>query len=187
MKNLAVIFPGIGYTKERPLLYYSKKLARQFDYQVISVSFGELPDPKDFGDPERRKALMELALSRSRSALKDVDFSSYDRVIFISKSLGTVVAAAIAAETEAEIEQLYFTPLEETFLYAKKGVGIVFFGTADPWADYRKTLHSAEALELTCHLYENANHSLETDSVLVNLQILNKIIQIAEELFNSAN
>ena len=184
MKKLAVIFPGIGYTKDRPLLYYSGRLAIQLGYEIIRVDFGELPDPKGFGDPEKRKVLITLAMDRCRAALGEVDFSSYDKIVFISKSLGTVSAAALAAETDANINQLYFTPLAETFHFAKKGVGTVFFGTADPWADYKKSLHSVESLELTCHLYENANHSLETDSVSVNLQILTKVMRIAEEILS---
>ena len=29
MKKLAVIFPGVGYHTDKPLLYYSKKIASQ--------------------------------------------------------------------------------------------------------------------------------------------------------------
>ena len=184
MKKLCVIFPGIGYTKDRPLLYYCSKLAKQSGYEVIHTDFGKLPDPEAFGDPEKRKGLLKLALNRSKEALSKTDLPSYDKIFFISKSLGTVVAAAFAAEYEAKIGQIYFTPLDETFLYAKKGIGTVFFGTADPWTDYRKSLQSSESLDLTCYLYENANHSLETGSVSVNLQILDEVIHITEELLS---
>ena len=41
MKKLAVFFPGIGYTADKPLLYYSRKLAAELDYEedggVISI------------------------------------------------------------------------------------------------------------------------------------------------------
>lgn len=30
-KKIAVLFPGIGYHTDKPLLYYSKKLARKRD------------------------------------------------------------------------------------------------------------------------------------------------------------
>ena len=34
MKKLAVFFPGIGYTVDKPLLYYSRKIAAEQGYAV---------------------------------------------------------------------------------------------------------------------------------------------------------
>lgn len=34
MKKIAVLFPGIGYTCDKPLLYYSAKLAAEKGYEV---------------------------------------------------------------------------------------------------------------------------------------------------------
>ena len=34
-KRLAVIFPGIGYHCDKPLLYYSRKLAKEQGYKEI--------------------------------------------------------------------------------------------------------------------------------------------------------
>ena len=38
MSKTAIIFPGIGYHTDKPLLYYSKKLAAESGYHVIEVS-----------------------------------------------------------------------------------------------------------------------------------------------------
>ena len=35
--KLAVIFPGIGYTADKPLLYYASRLARHYGYQILAV------------------------------------------------------------------------------------------------------------------------------------------------------
>ena len=40
-KRLAIIFPGMGYHKDKPLLYYSRKLLEQMGYDVIEVEYGE--------------------------------------------------------------------------------------------------------------------------------------------------
>ena len=42
--KLAVIFPGIGYTADKPLLYYTSRLARKHGYQIQTVSYGTLPE-----------------------------------------------------------------------------------------------------------------------------------------------
>ena len=43
MKKLAVIFPGVGYHTDKPLLYYSKKLAAESGYMIKEVSYGNFP------------------------------------------------------------------------------------------------------------------------------------------------
>ena len=42
-KKIAVLFPGIGYHTDKPLLYYSKKLARKRGYEIVEVKYGPLP------------------------------------------------------------------------------------------------------------------------------------------------
>ena len=46
MKKIAVVFPGVGYTKDRPLLYYAGKLAAANGYELIHRDFS---GTKDFG------------------------------------------------------------------------------------------------------------------------------------------
>ncbi len=43
MRKAAVLFPGIGYGVERPLLYYSGKMARAQGYDVIPVPYSGFP------------------------------------------------------------------------------------------------------------------------------------------------
>ena len=39
MKKLAVLFPGIGYHCDKPLLYYSKKYLKVYGYEIIEVNY----------------------------------------------------------------------------------------------------------------------------------------------------
>ena len=39
--KIAVIFPGIGYTKDRPLLYFAGKIARE---RGFDLKFAKYPD-----------------------------------------------------------------------------------------------------------------------------------------------
>lgn len=41
--KLAVLFPGIGYTCDKPLLYYGAKLAKSYGYEVKRVEYGNFP------------------------------------------------------------------------------------------------------------------------------------------------
>lgn len=41
--KLAVVFPGIGYHVDKPLLYYSRKIADNYDYETVTVPYGNFP------------------------------------------------------------------------------------------------------------------------------------------------
>ena len=47
MKKTAVIFPGVGYTKDRPLLYYSGKLAVKNGYELKFMDFSGISWSKE--------------------------------------------------------------------------------------------------------------------------------------------
>ena len=130
-KKLAVIFPGIGYHTDKPLLYYSKKIARQHDFEIVEVGFHGL----DTAAPLDRKTMLyafALASMEVQEQLEAVDFASYDEVVFVSKSIGTVAASVYAARNHVHARQVYFTPLEQTFSLVEEGNGLVFFGEEDP-------------------------------------------------------
>ena len=47
MRKIAVIFPGVGYTKDRPLLYYSAKIAANCEYELRFVDFSGIEWSKE--------------------------------------------------------------------------------------------------------------------------------------------
>ncbi|MBO4864635.1 MAG: alpha/beta hydrolase [Eubacterium sp.] len=177
--KLCVLFPGVGYTVDRPLLYYSKKKALKLGYEVIELKFKDLP--KDIkGDKEKQKEAYRLCLEQAEKKLKDIDWGSYSDILFVGKSIGTVIAASYAQSIEdklkTEIRFLYMTPLAETFSLARPKSGIVFTGTADPWVVHEEIVEAAKKLELPCYIYENANHSLETGDVARDIEIAGDVM-----------
>ena len=40
MKKLAIIFPGVGYTSTKPLLYYTASMAAERGYEIIRLDYG---------------------------------------------------------------------------------------------------------------------------------------------------
>lgn len=168
--KLAVIFPGIGYTVDKPLLYYSIQLARHYGYQIKSISYESLPGNIK-GNSEKMKQAFNIAFKQTEQLLKDLDWSSYGEILFISKSIGTVIASAYISKYNLVAKSILFTPLTETFQFSLSGA-IVFHGTSDPWAKTPSICTLAEQKEVPVFLIENANHSLETEDILNNLSIL---------------
>lgn len=116
MSKIAVLFPGIGYTCDKPLLYYSAKLAAEKGYEVVRVPYGNFP-PHVKGDAAKMYQCFVSAREQSEDILKDVAWSDYDEIVFFSKSVGTVVALSYASEHGINVRQVLYTPLVETFRF----------------------------------------------------------------------
>ena len=165
--KLAVFFPGIGYHCDKPLLYYSEKLAKQ--YETIEITYGGLGKNLDeaFSD----------ALSQTEACLSEVDWKQYGDVLFVSKSIGTAVAGAYARKHAVICRNIYYTPLERTFAFAPQP-GIAFHGTGDPWAKTEMIRGKCRESGLPLFITEGANHSLEIpEDTRRNLEILADVME----------
>jgi phosphoglycolate phosphatase len=178
--KLQVIFPGIGYHYDKPLLYYARKVAKEAGYEeVINISYSA-PLENIRGDREKMEKTFESMYQQAEENLKDVVFENYSDVIFISKSIGTVIAAAYARKHGlGNVRHILYTPLKDTVL-ALEGVkeidAIAFIGSADPWSNVPEVIELAEKNNLPLHVYEGVNHSLEAEDTLANLDILKDVM-----------
>ncbi|MGI6010114.1 MAG: alpha/beta hydrolase [Ruminococcus sp.] len=184
-EKIAVIFPGVGYHKDKPLLYYGKKLAMEAGCQIMDVLYGGFSGNIK-GSREKMEAAFFSARAQTEEILKTIDFGKYENVLFISKSIGTIVAAEYAKSHNIDTEHIYFTPLEDTFRFVREGKGIAFHGTKDPWADTEKVEMLSCRKGIPLFKTEDANHSLETGSVWKDIENLSKIMGICREYLISA-
>ena len=53
--KLCVLFPGVGYTIDKPLLYFSQELATAHGFTVRSVNYQDLPNIKGLADSDETK------------------------------------------------------------------------------------------------------------------------------------
>lgn len=186
--KLAVYFPGVGYHCDKPLLYYARKIAAACGYeQHISLSY--TTQIRDLlGNPINMKAAFLELYEQAESALdKTAAFSQQsgvasccDEILFISKSVGTAIAARYASEHNIPCRHILYTPLAETFAFHPRN-GITFTGTADPWVNTAVIRQQCQEHQIPFFLYENANHSLETGDVFRNLDIMKEVMQKTEK------
>lgn len=177
-KRLAVLFPGIGYHCDKPLLYYSARLARAAGYAVLSVHYSGFPE-KVRGDEEKLRASLQIAHEQARALLAPVRWSEWTEIVFIGKSIGTVAAGRYAAEEGLRVRSILLTPLEETFRCAR-GEAIAFHGTADPWADNDAVASACREAGIPLYLTQGANHSLETGDIRRDLKTLAETMERIE-------
>lgn len=185
--GLAVIFPGIGYSCDRSLLYYTAVMMREHGYKVILVPYKGFPRNVK-GDAQKMRECYTIAQEQAAEILRDINFDDYDDIVFIGKSIGTVVALAIAIQFDLTARYVLYTPLVETFDLLPLQTpdhtpvsaferAIAFHGTSDPWAKTPEIIDACLPRGIQLHLVENANHSLETGTLDIDLRTLKETVQ----------
>ncbi|SFC00851.1 hypothetical protein [Butyrivibrio sp. YAB3001] len=182
--KLAVVFPGMGYHSDKPLLYYAKKLARAHGYEVIEISYDFQIRAKDImNDKEAKMEAFQHAVIETRKQLSKVNYEDYNDVVFIGKSIGTAVAAYFDKENGINARHIVFTPVPETFNHLRDNCGIVFHGTADPWCGTELVESKCKEFQLELFKVADANHSLETDDPIIDCRRLPEIVDKVNEMF----
>lgn len=173
--KLAVFFPGIGYHCDKPLLYYSRKLTQECGYDEILLLDYTYDGGNIRGDEEKMQQAFECLYAQAEKKLKDIDFSLYSDILFVSKSVGTIIASAFAEAYGINCAQIMYTPLEQTYRFRHENA-VAFIGDKDPWSDIRKVQRLSETQNVPISVYEGCNHSLETENCMKNLEILQVVM-----------
>lgn len=172
MKKLAVIFPGMGYTTDGPLLYYAGKIVKNNEFDVVKISYGKLPE----GDKAK---VFDYAMNATNVAINRVCFENYDKIFFISKSLGTAVAGTIQKNLPQKVYNIFFTPVTESVPFICED-SLVFTGNQDPLVHISDIMKRREDVKFDLHVAKGANHSLETGDIKKDILVLSKIEEICE-------
>lgn len=154
--TLAVIFPGSGYTCDKPLLHYAREIALQAGADVLSLRY--------FFQQENKPAterMIGATLADARAAIDTCLPRGYKRLAFISKSLGTRLASTLGEASGLPVHQFYLTPLLDAVDHIRSAPCTVVAGAADPL--FTPSLHmSLKASPIVdLHVIPNARHSLE--------------------------
>ena len=174
MGKKVIVFPGIGYHKDKPLLYYGRKLAREAGYQEQCIDFsGIVWEKDDLKKPDKIKEIFAQAMEK---VISEAEIDADDDLLFISKSIGTVVAAWFAKEKGIRAKQIYFSPLVLLEDYAQEG-GIAFYGDSDPLADAKEIERICAEKKIKAYKTTGGNHSLEINDTEENLKNLAEIMQ----------
>ena len=176
MKKLAVFFPGIGYHCDKPLLYYARKLAQECGYEE-SISLSYSYDGGNIrGDEQKMQQAFEALYAQAEQQLDGMDFRKYSEILFVSKSVGTIIASNYAWKYKIPCRQVLYTPLKQTYAFSHENA-IAFIGTKDPWSNTEEVVRLSEQQKVPIHVYEEANHSIETPDTMKNLELLADVME----------
>lgn len=180
-KKLAIIFPGIGYTYERPLLYYSKKILMKNGYEIFLVDY---PNEKKDGVLESKDKLLQFVASVEDvvwKQLENIGYSAYDKIVFVSKSIGAVVGAVYAKKKGIKPYHLMITPIDFAFSFIEDERGSAFCGTEDPLVNFEGVKNICKEKQWDFYEFKRGNHSLETGDIERDVNYLQRFVSITAQ------
>lgn len=180
-KVLAVVFPGQNYSAERPLLEYAGKLAREYGCDLLQLEYGYQSARVAFKREE-----IDIVAEECKIALASLP--DYEQLLFISKSMGTIIAGKVAADpkTGEKVSHLFLTPVPESLPFIRQSSGSVIYGGSDPMFTGQYPAELSTMKQIRVYRIDDANHALEVDSVNESLAVLLVIINFYHEFFRDS-
>lgn len=182
---LAVLLQGIGYTFDMPLLYYSKRLSLEKGYDVLPIECGfQAAGKKLYLENEKE---IKIMIDESYELLKMSLCDKYKRIIFIGKSIGTVVQKVIETRLKGdnfkgEIVNVYLTPINKTCELGIEHQSLVVCGTNDAFisSENREKMMNMDSIKYI--EIEGAGHSLVIkDDVEKSIRALEYVLSEEKE------
>lgn len=177
--KLVVLFPGKNYPCDKPSLHYAGISAIQSGFDLLVLEYGYQAARTDLDIKDLPRVIEESEKSINRIV------NNYERVVFISKSLGTIVAGEIHRRIGIPIKHIYLTPIKDTVEYINSTEGITIYGTKDDFFNNEMAEKIIISNNRRIVKIPNANHSLETNNVDESILILRSLANIYMEVLDT--
>lgn len=180
--TLAILFPGLRYTCNMPLLYYPSKLFTRRAADVLQVN-------RDYTQTEYQSASQskqaDWFTGDAWAALQaGKQQGNYRRLILVGKSIGTLALAHLVNRPlDENTATIWLTPLlrQQSLVSAAmhfKGPALYIAGSGDPLYASDPMQHIQEATGADKLIVDGADHSMEIpDDPFRSIQILEPILQ----------
>ena len=180
--HVAMVFPGLEYTCQGPVLNYPSQelLMRQAD--VLWVEYDQRPGFAAFSPAELQQCCVADALAAYQALSRH---RTYRQITLIGKSLCTAVMAYLltAHPLTVPTQAIWLTPLLRmqelrTQMQRAGRRSFVVIGTADPQYDPSLLAEVKQAIEGGLLVIEQVGHDLQSEtSVLQSLEIMEQLIR----------
>lgn len=176
MKKLVVLFPGVRYSCDTPLLYFAGTAFRNRGYEKQEIVYGE-----EILAPGSLEEKIQRTKETVLQQLKERKLSQYDDVVFVSKSIGTALAGWGASQLEASIRHIFLTPLEQTLPFIDGKRDVTIGAGNDEYLSAERLVAYCKEHDIPVTIYPGVGHRLEDkSSSRRTLEILGEIIEMYE-------
>lgn len=178
-KKLAVLLPGMGYTVQKPLLYYAKNMAMTHGYHVIEIKYDRVDTHIPTGIAQAYKMMLPY--------MKEFNWNAYEQIIFIEKSIGTVLGHRYAGELSIPASHFSITPLPQTFDYLCHDFPcFLLHGNHDKYMNTHDFLQACDKLHKNegqdYWILDNANHSMEIGDTIKDLENMKVMMMLLQKM-----
>lgn len=186
-KRLAILYPGMRYTCDKPLLYYTTELLLARGYDVLQL----WSDYRDDSFDQLSQAEKTIRLIADGQAIYHAgqQAGDYEKTILCGKSLGTLIMAFILNQNQdiPDLKTIWLTPLlnlppvPEIILNNQKPIFIAgsladLTFNSGPYDQFKSRTN------ITSYTIEEADHSLEVPgNTIQSINILDQIIRKISE------
>lgn len=178
-KKLIVLFPGVRYSTDCPLLYYARLCYENRGYEVREIHSYEVDGIDGLMDLDTYAVMAEQNVKRQ---LQDVDWESYTHIVFASKSIGTVIALWLEEELKLlPVTHILLTPLNQTLplMEQEHGFRCIVTGTEDSFVDLGRLREICGRKKYPLTIIDGVGHRLETEeNFMENLEIIRRIAEL---------
>lgn len=112
-EHLAVLLPGLNYSCDHPLLYYTTSILLQHSFDVVQLwADYTATEFQSLSNQEQLRWLAEDATALLNAGLAQ---RNYRRLLLVGKSIGTLTLGALFSNSETFLEAhaIWFTPLTQ--------------------------------------------------------------------------
>ncbi len=180
--RLALIFPGLRYTCDMPLLYYSTELLLERGCDVLQLWIdSEAPEFERISQAELTQQLLEYS---EALLIAGKNGGTYNDLLLVGKSLGTLTMTLMLTNDQAFLNEttIWFTPLVNLppvsqVMLSLSGPAFIAGGDADPTFEQEAVSQITSMPNTTVTVLKDANHSLEIPGDPIrSLQILSRVL-----------
>ena len=166
-KRIVISFPG-GRGSEIPLLYFGAKHFEDMGYEKVFINH---PSSTDFS--------LDNVLENALDILKNINWTEYEHIVFVAKSLGTIVDCKAKENLQIPATLILFTPLEDTLKYINQenDVLLVAMGDKDKYLSSTLLEQHCNENDIKCYIEHGVGHRMEVMNDLQrNLEIVFNVI-----------
>ncbi len=186
-QHLAILFPGIRYTADMPVLYYPGRLLLQRGADLLRVeyTYGWREGFAALPQAEQERWIASDAAAACETGLAQ---RAYSRVTLVGKSIGTLAMGHLVTSERRPIQMrcVWLTPLLRSErlraqIVQAKRPSLFVIGTGDGHYDPERLREVVEATQGESVVIAQGDHSLEVPgSVLRSLHALEEMMQAME-------
>lgn len=158
--KIVVLFPGVRYSVDCPLLYYPAMYYEKNGYKKIAADY-RIKKVDGLKDQEE---YLKQAKKGLKKQFSDIDLSKYTEVCFVSKSIGTVLALWLEEELGLKnVVHVLMTPIERTLPLLKRQRHCIYAatGTEDKLVDSDRLRKVCKKMGYPLQEFEGTGHRLE--------------------------